>query len=118
MHHLVGSMLYMQQQSTVKCMVVYLSFVEGIWFTSNGLGSWPWPERLWGLKLGQRLKDVRLKGAYLKGRDRNLRKAQLDNLGFVWNPKRGRRKRCIDMEEEEEDVVDDDTVCTVVEEGF
>ena len=30
------------------------------------LDSWPWPERLWGLKLGQRLKDVRLKGAYLK----------------------------------------------------
>ena len=88
---------------------------KGIWFTSNGLDSWPWPERLWGLKLGQRLKDVRLKGAYLKGRDRNLRKAQLDNLGFVWNPKRGRRKRCIDMEEEEDVVGDDDTVCTVVE---
>ena len=32
------------------------------------LDSWPWPERLWGLKLGQRLKDVRLKGAYLKVR--------------------------------------------------
>ena len=30
--------------------------------------SWPWPERLWGLRLGQRLKDVRLKGAYLKVR--------------------------------------------------
>jgi hypothetical protein len=29
--------------------------------------AWPWPERLWGLKLGQRLKDVRLEGAYLKG---------------------------------------------------
>lgn len=31
--------------------------------------SWPWPERLWGLKLGQRLKDIRLKGAYLKVRN-------------------------------------------------
>jgi len=55
--------------------------------------SWPWPERLWGLKLGQRLKDVRLKGAYLKGSDAHIRRAQLDNLGFVWSPKRGRRKR-------------------------
>jgi len=54
---------------------------------------WPWPERLWGLKLGQRLKDVRVKGAYLKGPDAHIRKAQLDNLGFVWVPKRGRRKR-------------------------
>ena len=32
------------------------------------LDQWPWPERLIGLKLGQRLKDVRLKGAYLKVR--------------------------------------------------
>ena len=55
--------------------------------------SWPWPEQLWGLKLGQRLKDVRLRGAYLKGSDAKIRKAQLDALGFVWNPKRGRRKR-------------------------
>ncbi|KAL3780706.1 hypothetical protein ACHAW5_003536 [Stephanodiscus triporus] len=62
------------------------------------LDAWPWPERLWGLKLGQRLKDVRLKGAYLKGPDAQLRKAQLDNLGFVWNPKRGRMKRFIDGE--------------------
>jgi hypothetical protein len=45
------------------------------------------------LKLGQRLKDVRLKGTYLKGKDKHIRKAQLDTLGFVWNPKRGRRRR-------------------------
>lgn len=63
---------------------------------------WPWPERLWGLRLGQRLKDVRLKGAYLKGSDAHVRRAQLDNLGFVWQPKRGRRKRgCVVVEEEE-----------------
>jgi len=59
----------------------------------NSEDSWPWPEHLKGLKLGQRLKDVRLKGTYLKGRDKHIRKAQLDTLGFVWNPKRGRRKR-------------------------
>lgn len=55
--------------------------------------AWPWPEHLSGLKLGQRLKDVRLKGSYLKGRDAPIRKAQLDALGFVWNPERGRRRR-------------------------
>lgn len=55
--------------------------------------AWPWPDHLSGLKLGQRLKDVRLKGTYLKGQDRHIRKAQLDTLGFVWNPKRGRRMR-------------------------
>jgi hypothetical protein len=55
--------------------------------------SWPWPEYLSGLKLGQRLKDVRLKGSYLKGPDAQIRKAQLDALGFVWNPTRGRRRR-------------------------
>lgn len=54
---------------------------------------WPWPDHLSGLKLGQRLKDVRLKGTYLKGRDKYIRKAQLDALGFVWEPKRGRRRR-------------------------
>jgi hypothetical protein len=64
--------------------------------------AWPWPERLWGLKLGQRLKDVRLEGAYLKGTEAQLRKAQLDNLGFVWTPKRGRTKRYIEEEDETE----------------
>lgn len=58
--------------------------------------AWPWPESLWGLNLGQRLKDVRLKGAYLKNKDTaSSRKAQLDALGFVWQPKRGRRKRSL-----------------------
>lgn len=31
-----------------------------------------------------------------KGPDAQLRRAQLDNLGFVWNPKRGRTKRFIE----------------------
>lgn len=55
--------------------------------------SWPWPEQLWGLRLGQRLKDVRLKGSYIKGKDGPTRVAQLEALGFVWSPKRGRRQR-------------------------
>ena len=53
--------------------------------------SWPWPEYLWGLPLGQRLKDVRLKGAYISGSNGASRRRQLDTLGFVWKPKRGRR---------------------------
>jgi hypothetical protein len=38
--------------------------------------AWPWPDHLKGLKLGQRLKDVRLKGTYLKGKDKHIRKAR------------------------------------------
>jgi len=57
---------------------------------------WPWPKSLWGLSLGQRLKDVRLKNAYLHcAETAQSRRAQLDGLGFVWQPKRGRRKRSL-----------------------
>jgi hypothetical protein len=52
---------------------------------------WPWPQYLWGLKLGQRLKDVRVKGAYLRGSRGVARRRQLDALGMAWNPKRGRK---------------------------
>ena len=58
-----------------------------------GETEWPWPEHLWGLTLGQRLKDIRLRGAYLKGDSASSRRAQLDALGFNWSPKRGRGKR-------------------------
>ena len=59
-------------------------------------GEWPWPENLYGLPLGQRLKDVRLKGRYLSNpKYKDARRQQLDALGFVWNPKRGRRKRSL-----------------------
>ena len=51
---------------------------------------WPWPKHLWGLPLGQRLKDVRTKGAYLSGAEAEKRRRQLDALGFTWKPKRGR----------------------------
>ena len=53
-------------------------------------------ETLWGFPLGQRLKDVRLKGAYLTNtKTSRSRRAQLDALGFVWEPKRGRKKRSL-----------------------
>jgi hypothetical protein len=51
---------------------------------------WPWPEYLWGLPLGQRLRDVRTKGAYLHGELGGKRRRQLDALGFNWKPLRGR----------------------------
>jgi hypothetical protein len=57
-----------------------------------GEEEWPWPAHLWGLPLGQRLKDVRLKGAYLHGENGRARRQQLDTLGFTWKPKRGRPK--------------------------
>ncbi|GKY94086.1 hypothetical protein MPSEU_000375100 [Mayamaea pseudoterrestris] len=53
---------------------------------------WPWPEYLSGLPLGQRLKDVRIKQAYLKGKSGDDRRRQLDALGMNWTPTKGRRK--------------------------
>ena len=54
--------------------------------------NWIWPKYLWGLPLGVRLRDVRRKGAYLKNKDTaRSRIAQLNALGFVWKPKRGRK---------------------------
>mmetsp|Transcript_6568 Transcript_6568/g.14165 ORF Transcript_6568/g.14165 Transcript_6568/m.14165 type:complete len:539 (-) Transcript_6568:1244-2860(-) len=54
--------------------------------------AWPWPEYLWGFPLGQRLRDIRVKGNYLKGENTSARRRQLDALGFNWEPKRGRRR--------------------------
>ena len=64
--------------------------------TRVGLEDWPWPEYLWGLPLGQRLKDIRVRDAYLKGEDRYSRRRQLEALGFVWKPKRGRKPKPAD----------------------
>ena len=50
-------------------------------------------ESLWGFPLGQRLRDIRVKGYYLKGKNSGARRRQLDALGFNWEPKRGRPPR-------------------------
>ena len=51
-------------------------------------------EYLWGFPLGQRLRDIRVKGYYLRGECAGARRRQLDALGFEWNPKSaGRRPR-------------------------
>ena len=47
-------------------------------------------EYLWGFPLGQRLRDIRVKGYYMKGKNTGARRRQLDALGFNWEPKRGR----------------------------
>jgi hypothetical protein len=52
---------------------------------------WPWPQYLWGLPLGQRIKDIRITGAYLKGKDKLDRIRQLDALGFIWDVREHRR---------------------------
>lgn len=66
--------------------------------SQNDKADWPWPEYLWGLPLGQRLRDVRLKNRYLTGKSADSRRAQLNALGFDWNPKRGRRRTREDVE--------------------
>lgn len=58
--------------------------------------AWPWPEYLWGFPLGQRLRDIRVKGNYMKGENSSARRRQLDALGFNWEPKRGPRPRAKD----------------------
>lgn len=60
--------------------------------STNTHDIWPWPEHLWGLPLGQRLKEVRLTGVYLRGEKGEKRKRQLNTLGFNWTPKRGRKR--------------------------
>ena len=46
--------------------------------------TWPTPA-LWGLPLGARLQDIRVKGTYLKGPEGPARRRQLEALGFVWD---------------------------------
>ena len=60
--------------------------------------NWPWPEHLWGLPLGQRLKDVRLKGAYLRGPYAEKRRKQLEALGFNWSPKKRGRPKAVNSQ--------------------
>jgi hypothetical protein len=43
----------------------------------------PWPEEAWGMKLGQRVNDIRSSGDYVKHHPE--RRAELDALGFRWN---------------------------------
>jgi len=87
--------------------------------------NWIWPEHLWGLPLGVRLRDVRRKGAYLKNKDTaRSRIAQLNALGFVWKPKRGRKTyekeaqkkqqwKILNVEQKKHYVPDDDNVRSI-----
>lgn len=62
---------------------------------------WPWPRYLWGLPLGQRLRDVRTKNAYLRGETGKKRRQQLDALGFNWEPSRGRPPNLKEFDKEQ-----------------
>jgi hypothetical protein len=59
----------------------------------NADKEWPWPHYLWNLPLGQRIKEIRITGAYLKGKDKIERIRQLDALGFVWDVREYRRQQ-------------------------
>ena len=45
----------------------------------------PWAEETWGMRLGNVVRDIRIKGIYLKGEDAAKRRAWLDEMGFVWD---------------------------------
>jgi hypothetical protein len=74
----------------------------------NDGGEWPWPEYLWDLPLGQRLRAVRTKGAYLNGEFGEKRRHQLEALGFQWHPQRqrGRPSKSGDLPTESPDARD------------
>ena len=42
----------------------------------------PWPEELWGTKLGKTVNHIRSRGTFVK--DNEERRQILDELGFVW----------------------------------
>ena len=74
-----------------------------------------WPESTWGLRLGARVNAIRSQGTFVKTEP--LRKEELDELGFVWEPpvntegKRRGRKRKSELEDEssgEGGVIEDD----------
>jgi hypothetical protein len=64
-------------------------FLKNFFRFANGFAC---TEYLWGFPLGQRLRDIRVKGYYLRGKQSDVRRRQLDALGFVWKPQRGRRR--------------------------
>jgi Arc/MetJ-type ribon-helix-helix transcriptional regulator len=70
---------------------VPLSFIVPEKPSNMSQDDWPWPQYLCGLPLGQRLKDIRVKQAYLKGKSGDNRRQQLNALGMNWTPKKGRR---------------------------
>lgn len=93
-----GRVLDVPSKFTVPEPPTYMNIESSITVSDD---DWPWPDQLWGLPLGQRLKDVRLKNRYLTNpNSSSSRKAQLDAMGFVWKPKRGRRKGSLQKEKQ------------------
>ena len=83
-----------------------------------------WPEEVRGLRLGARVNAIRSQGTFVKSSP--SRKAELDELGFVWEPpanadgKRRGRKRKEEMEESGEGLVgsEDDAMAAPVASVF
>ena len=79
-------------------------------------GSDDWPENTWGLRLGARVNAIRSQGTFVKTDP--LRKEELDDLGFVWDPpstegkKRGRKKKSEVEAEATDDAPESDDVAT------
>jgi hypothetical protein len=80
-----------------------------------------WPEDVWGLRLGARVNAIRSQGTFVKADP--LRKEELDDLGFVWEPptnaegkRRGRKRKSEldaegsngDVDNESDDDIDKD----------
>jgi Helicase associated domain len=49
-----------------------------------------WPEDIWGLRLGARVNAIRSQGTFVN--NNSARRKLLDDLGFVWNPPKERRR--------------------------
>ena len=45
----------------------------------------PWAEKTWGMRLGETVSAMRSQDRYLKGKDAVMRRAWLDEMGFVWD---------------------------------
>jgi len=54
-------------------------------------GSQDWPKATWGLRLGARVNAIRSQGTFVKTNAE--RRELLDEIGFVWTPPEGERRR-------------------------
>eukprot|EP01042_Synura_sphagnicola_P000022 gene22-21_t len=67
-------------------------------------GAWEniWPRELWGMKLGNRVRDIR-QGRYAKFRE------ELDEIGFVWISERApSRERQLNLDDLEDAMIDEE----------
>ena len=76
-------------------------------------GAWEniWPRELWGMKLGNRVRDIR-QGRYAKFRE------ELDEIGFVWISERApSRERQFNLDDLEDAMIDEEEEDEVAEQA-